>query len=188
MVSSFRGVLQLDITHKLSAYELKSFFIAKKTTQNTLAVTTCIATTSLWYMYTIAFHMKQHLQQYKASLTLNITFYWLGINVILFTNVFTPIFLLRSMVCIISVEQPTQRKVGSISDYDPLNEKYGSIAGQYGGDSKRGKKRGLCPGQGARGGPSNEILWKIITECNFCNNTYFCVILNFRNFRSVFRS
>ncbi|XP_052254535.1 LIM and SH3 domain protein F42H10.3-like isoform X2 [Dreissena polymorpha] len=28
------------------------------------------------------------------------------------------------------VEQPARRNVGSISDYDPLNEKYGSIAGQ----------------------------------------------------------
>ncbi|XP_045209842.1 LIM and SH3 domain protein 1-like isoform X3 [Mercenaria mercenaria] len=29
------------------------------------------------------------------------------------------------------LEQPQSRKVGSISDYDPLNEKYGSIAGQH---------------------------------------------------------
>jgi len=49
------------------------------------------------------------------------------------------------MVCIISVEQPAQRKVGSISDYDPVNDKYGSIAGQYGGESKRGKDMATLP-------------------------------------------
>jgi hypothetical protein len=38
---------------------------------------------------------------------------------------------------ILTVEQPQSRKVGSISDYDPLNEKYGSIAGQH-TDPRRG--------------------------------------------------
>lgn len=35
------------------------------------------------------------------------------------------------------LEQPPQRKVGSISNYDPLNEKYGSIAGQTGQGQRR---------------------------------------------------
>jgi len=36
------------------------------------------------------------------------------------------------------MEQPPTRKVGSISDYDPLNDKYGSVTGQY-NDQHRGQ-------------------------------------------------
>ena len=42
--------------------------------------------------------------------------------------------------CLFPVEQPQQRKVGSISDYDPMNEKYGSITGQ----TSQGARRSKC--------------------------------------------
>ena len=41
------------------------------------------------------------------------------------------------------MEQPPSRKVGSISDYDPMNDKYGSIIGQYGD----GRGKGTLPGE-----------------------------------------
>ena len=41
--------------------------------------------------------------------------------------------------CLFTVEQPQQRKVGSISDYDPLNEKYGSITGKPNEGARRSK-------------------------------------------------
>ena len=51
---------------------------------------------------------------------------------------------------LLTVEQPQTRKVGSISDYDPLNEKYGSIAGQH-----TDPRRGI---------PTSSLIWTIITN------------------------
>ena len=41
----------------------------------------------------------------------------------------------------LAVEQPPQRKVGSITEYDPMNEKFGSIAGQAGQGQRRSKSK-----------------------------------------------